>query len=76
MLSFDLELGVLCLLCIVLGMSIQYALSFCRRPKTRRSRRFDAPVPLDLGYDPNNPINQRNRVAVGEVDENGFVRIS
>lgn len=76
MLSFDLELGVLCLLCIFLGMSIQYAFSSFHRPKTRRSRRFDAPVPLDLGYDVNNPINQRNRVAVGEVDENGFVRIS
>lgn len=76
MLNVDIELGVLCLLCIFLGMSIQYALSFCHRPKTRRSRRFDAPAPLDLGYDPNNPINQRNRVEVGEVDENGFVRIS
>lgn len=70
---FDYELALLCLACVVLGVCVGVLIP---RHTYKHTRRFEAPVPQELGYDPTNPINQRNQVKVGEMDENGFVRLS
>lgn len=51
-----MELGILCVMCVMcvlLGVVIGL---FMARATVRRVRP-EAPAPVDLGYDPNNPMN-------------------
>lgn len=61
--------GVLC------GILFDTGITQLRRHK--RQKRLDAIRPVDLGYDPNNPINRNANCPVqrGEKDEYGFIRL-
>lgn len=48
-----MEIGILCVLCVILGIVI----GLCAARATVRRMHPEAPVPVDLGYDPRNPMN-------------------
>ena len=72
---YEMILGLLCLACVILGIVIGLSLS---RWTVRSRDRMDAPVPPDLGYDPENPINRAHvsDIRVGERDpKTGLIRL-
>ena len=60
----ELGIGILCILCVLLG---GVAGAFIGAKTSRR--RDIAPAPVDLGYDPDNPMNAGHReyVDIGGV---------
>lgn len=55
--KYTLALAVMVLASILFGIVIGLTAGTIRA--ARKERRRDAPVPIDLGYDPMNPINGR-----------------
>lgn len=58
-----MNIGILCVMCVVLGIMIGL---FAARATVRKVN-TEAPVPVDPGYDPNNPMNcgrQRETVEI------------
>ena len=71
----EIGLFCLCLLCILLGVVVGLSIS---RAVIRRHEKAEAPAPmLDMGYDPENPINGGGMLRpVGETDPaTGLIRI-
>ena len=61
---------VLYLLILALGLFAGYCAGTA---KTKRAAaKMDAPVPIDPGYDPNNPINRREGWEYIEIDGRPF----
>ena len=61
--SMNTQIGILCVLCVLLGVM---AGLFMARATIRGAKKsgaltmrsdFGAPAPVDLGYDPSNPMN-------------------
>lgn len=68
----EIQFGIMCLMCVLLGILI--GLFAARAAIRHEARRTEAPAPIDLGYDPNNPINGRREI--GQTDpETGLTRI-
>lgn len=79
MMTFEMELGIMCLIAMLLGAAIDRCLPRRAKPSSDPAapghlppsvgKAFgDAPVPVDLGYDPENPINAGRGRETVEID--------
>ena len=61
--------GILC--------GILFEMGIAQLRSWRKQKKLDAIRPVDLGYDPNNPMNRNANQPVrrGEQDEYGFYRL-